>query len=95
MNCKQGDIAVLVRNLIRLKAGAIVTCVEFKAETLAWNKVFKTNIVVRNVWVVDIKPENPRCAVTVIEDRFLRPLRNNDGQDQTLTWAGLPGKVKA
>jgi len=39
-------------------------------------------------WITDPMPEQ----FVAVRDRVLWPIRPNDGQDETLTWAGLPNK---
>lgn len=84
MNCKPGDLAMIVaasRECDRPHVGKIVVIDE---------------LVDGECWATD--PELPSldegCGdmIVVWYDWELRPLRGGDGQDETLTWAGLPNK---
>ena len=86
LNCKLGDLAVIVRADIDPEhIGKIVECVEFvpshpKADVPHW----KT------------KPKLLRKStgsVLAWADSSLRPIRDNDGEDETLQW--VPRKVEA
>lgn len=75
MNCKQGDLAVIVKsNFEKAAIGRIVRCVRFNDSfgMPAWE--FEPHF--NQYWV---------CR-----DEFLRPIRDQPGEDETLTWAGLP-----
>jgi hypothetical protein len=89
MNCKQGDLAIIVKCEICPEAiGSIVRCVEFKPGHSG-----------RAAWVIDREVH----SVKVVNgfkfsggwflDACLRPIRDNDGEDETLTWAGKPEKA--
>lgn len=87
MNCKPGDLAVVVRSV----SGNL-------------GKVVRVRVMINDVEFIDGSKlrcwtfEGPTMfgslgrLVTVIPDECLRPLRDNPGQDETLTWAGLPNK---
>lgn len=36
-----------------------------------------------------------KTKFAAIQDRHLRPIRDQDGEDETLTWAGKPSEVTA
>ena len=69
MNCKPGDLALIVRAQANPAwLGRIVIVVRaFDPET----------------WVTDPMPPGFDCVF----DRALRPIRDNDGIDETMTWA--------
>lgn len=52
------------------------------------------------VWVVDGKVQwarrdgTPTIFADLAPDNSLRPIRDNDGEDETLTWAGKPADIK-
>ena len=78
MNCKRGDLAIVVNVINRKHAhriGAIVTCVEIICDV--WG---------RTGWVV--KPELEECIG--VADTCLRPIRPSEGQDETLSWKDVP-----
>lgn len=80
MNCKQGDLAIIVRapldpNFI----GKIVTCVKIDNQF-------------PDSWQTEPTLFGMDGALVVICDRGMRPIRDNPGQDETLTWAPVPKK---
>lgn len=86
MNCKQGDLAVHIggRSGINSKnLGKVMTCIEFKGKVPGWGG--------EDIWLVnaDIVLTDGGVA-SYSRDRYLRPLRNNLGQDETLNWAPVP-----
>lgn len=86
MNCKPGDLAVVVRSATNPEnIGRIVRCVDMTRRRLAgsWEEC--------ECWIVE-----PDITVYgAIADRCLRPIRPTDGEDETLTWAGKPEQVTA
>jgi len=92
MNCKKGDLAVIVVSMTRPHSvGKIVTCVSLKpcprTGAPAWiiDPPVGKEVFVHGAW----------RAGDWIEDKCLRPIRPNDGEDETLTWAGKPEQVTA
>lgn len=99
MNCQPGDLAVLVSKgnatgaiaaaiakaigipvrLTHLRAPDHCTC----SVSMVWN--FETPILVSAPGVT--------FEITGASDDVLRPLRDNDGTDETLIWAGKPQQV--
>ena len=85
MNCKPGDLAVIVRSKYG-HAGklVLVTVADRGGQPLTWE--------VEPLWNIPLKfrKEYFRCR-----DKNLRPIRDNDGPDETLAWAGKPNEVTA
>jgi len=78
MNCKPNDLAV-ISYPGNSYDGYIVRCVQFVGGE-------------HNYWRIDrLLPEQ---AQPWIADCILRPIRDQDGEDQTLTWAGKPADIK-
>lgn len=99
MNCKPGDLAVLVDSDFEENIGGLVLviCVadpqkfvpspdpvnelewecELLTQQMGWDDAENYS------WS---KPGDRQA----IYDRYLRPIRDNDGEDETLTWAGKP-----
>lgn len=85
MNCKPGDLAIVVRSFPGgiMKAGFVVTCIEVHA------RIFSTldGQVYENVWFVD--HNGNRHGVNGwplgVPDAFLRPIRPSDLEDETPT----------
>lgn len=106
MNCKQGDRAVVVRpsvlldlytgrriELVPNHMGYIVTCLQ-----LMYDPVLH-----EYGWVIDrFLPWSADCGcgkrhsgmTNTLPDAHLRPLRDDEGDDETLQWAGKPHSVE-
>lgn len=84
MNCKPGDLAVIVRSVAG-NEGRIVRCIRFVGKVRGW--------VGDDRWETDQVLIGERGGKTnAVQDSCLRPLRDpgNDAKDETLLWAGLP-----
>lgn len=80
LNCRKGDLAVVVNAAYAKELiGSIVTCARFN-DSFGWPG-WEISPVLGRYWL---------C-----HDRNLRPLRNQPGQDETLTWADVPSEVTA
>lgn len=82
MNCKPGDLAVIVRAKANPEyLGRIVRVIElYDADS----------------WQTEPLPVDPDGFVwSSIMDRALRPIRPDAGDDATLMWAGKPEQVTA
>lgn len=95
MNCKQGDLAIVVQSLAG-NEGKIVRCLEFvgtgrcDAGTIL---VAPNGRAHADLWRTDATIHTDTGSTTrLMSDSLLRPIRDNDGTDETLTWAG---KLKA
>jgi len=83
MNCKQGDLAIVIAAVWDMSTiGRVVTCIqhvpkgfETKEQRAAGN----------DVWLVSDGREK-----WLHGDSRLRPIRDNDGEDETLQWAPVP-----
>lgn len=89
MNCKKGDLAIVVRSVAG-NEGKIVRCVEFLGDSLfVGGKTYAA-------WSIDRKlPGILGGMIDRAPDAWLRPIRDNDQEDETLTWAGKPEKATA
>jgi hypothetical protein len=79
MNCKPGDLAVIVRTERvdgKKYIGRIVRCL---------------HPILDFGWIVE--PNVP--GFIGVHDRCLKPIRDNDGDDETLTWAPRRQGVEA
>ncbi len=89
MNCKQGDLALVIHDGLSIKAGAVVVCLEFvgQATSRDWQ-------VFNDVWAVEYRgsDRSPNGWWWGLPDSYLRPIRDNDGDDEMLRIAGLPNK---
>ena len=83
MNCKPGDLAVIVVGRL---AGVVVRVTSFDPIPSPDGAVF---------WLYEgeaIALDGERYES--LRDSVLRPIRDNDGEDETLTWAGKPSDIK-
>lgn len=87
MRCKPGDLAVVVRSYAG-NEGKIVRCVRY-AGLVNWRHSGRLP-----TWEIDQDlPGFGGHMSPFIADSQLRPIRDNDGEDETLAWAGKPGHV--
>jgi hypothetical protein len=87
MNCKPGDLAVLVRSMSG-NEGRIVRCVRYLGVI--------PYVVGPDAASWEIDPPIPSLqggTTDTAPDDWLRPIRDNDGDDETLQWAGKPEEV--
>ena len=93
VNCKQGDIAVIVESAAG-NEGKIVRCMELLPDLISTDK---SGGVKRGPgWTLDISlPDWAGGHSNEIHDSKLRPIRDNPGTDETLTWCDVPSKVTA
>jgi len=87
MNCKKGDIAVVVGGKYG-NEGRIVQCL--RIATKEDFKFYLTEYISAPAWIVDVALMGSLFATPIAPDKWLRPLRDNDGQDEMLRIAGLP-----
>lgn len=94
MNCKPGDLAVVVNSKAG-NDGKLVTCIRLaRAKILNRNGAFESG----PIWEVDKELASfSGSRDRYIADRQLRPIRDpgEDAQDETLLWAGSPVKEVA
>ncbi len=93
LNCRPGDLARIVNS----EAGnndKIVLCVRF-AGLVPFGFIGARPKILAG-WVIDreLRGGDGRYS-NVVEDCKLRPIRDNPGEDETLTWAGKPADVPA
>lgn len=100
MNCKQGDLAIVVKSLAG-NIDKVVQCVRLATDAEIRAANFNS-CVPRPMWVIDRRlptlhyfDESAGPSQPMYSDAWLRPIRDNDGEDETLTWAGKPEQVAA
>lgn len=78
MNCKPGDLAIVVSGSPAENVGRVITC-------LRWVRLFDIDF-----WYYEgaLVFEGERCPL--VADDCLRPLRPDEGTDEMLRIAGLP-----
>ena len=88
MNCKQGDLAVIVRS----SAGneyKIVRCLRFIPRLLQLGR--NGRVMETPCWEIDTPLRGFLGTIDCfISDSQLRPLRDSDGEDEMLRLAGRP-----
>ena len=88
MNCKQGDLAIVVRvfsDVNKWMVGRVVTCESLKI------------INGHTGWLVMDKISSPPTHMFDygwVADRCLRPIRDTPGEDETLKWLVVPTTEK-
>lgn len=90
MNCKPGDFAIFVKSYAN-NYGKIVRVTKLHIQRPFIDGTF------RDAWEYEGGPllgirGNP---VKFVPDEQLRPIRDNPGTDETLTWAPVPHKETA
>jgi hypothetical protein len=89
LNCKQGDLAVVVKSTAG-NEGKIVRCVRMhdsETHDLDGWPTFSSG----PRWVID-RPLHGLAGrpIYTCPDRFLRPLKDSDGEDEVLRLVGRP-----
>lgn len=87
MNCKPGDLAILVKANFKENLGKVCQVLAIEGE----HYVAEFPSPVR--WVAGNGRTVTARRGLVVRER-LRPLRDSDGSDETLSWAGKPQAVK-
>jgi len=88
MNCKQGDLAIVVKSLYG-NLGKVVRCLEY-AGLVRWHDN-GVSLGVLPTWKTDTEFKSNELHPTPdaaywMPDGQLRPLRGADGTDETLAW---------
>jgi hypothetical protein len=94
MNCKPGDLAVVVKSANRKNLGKIVRVLRLAVgvQLIKTDKSLSTD----TVWQTDAKIVGHLGDVHhFVRDANLRPIRPNNGEDETLQWAGKPESINA
>jgi hypothetical protein len=96
MNCKKGDLAVVVRSS-HGNEGKVVRCVQFIP---AFRRIFADGSSQTTAgWEIDprLASFDGPDACWAAPDECLRPIRDpgDDATDETLTWLPVPTKVTA
>lgn len=90
MNCKPGDLAIRVRaGFCKLiPVGAVVQVLECYGSGFSRS----SGSAAQNIWSVEYQGQHRDIngCLHGVPDSDLRPLRDNDGEDEMLRIAGLP-----
>lgn len=81
MNCKAGDLAVVVSGVPTENLGKVI-----RVTTLTDDEWWEYEGFLVPPW---------GGRADSVQDRCLRPIRDNPGQDETLTWQPTPTKETA
>lgn len=96
-NCRIGDIAVVIKSPTGKNLGKIVKCIR----RIEVNEIIdgrRMNIADDVVWLTDStltwtkKGGSHEYEAHFCRDSILKPLRDDDGDDETMIWAGKPNK---
>lgn len=86
MRCRVGDLAVYV-GTSRAHIGKVVRCVRL-ADEMEFSFRYRDG---KPAW--DVEPDLLGNN-TAVYDEALRPIRDQPGEDETITWAGKPVTTK-
>lgn len=89
LNMKVNELGIVVKSARGEQTGKIVKCVRLERNALFSNGRSA------NAWETDPPLHDTKGRATICPDEWLRPLRDSDGEDETLTWAGKPEGVTA
>lgn len=88
MNCEQGDTAYFkgcsdnrCPDCAPLR-GHVMTCVALDT--------FISILAEEPMWIVDPPQVIPLGTMAAVQDKYLRPIRGREGQDETLSWKEVP-----
>ena len=91
MNCKPGDMAIVVSSRMG-NEGKVVTCLKLRPySNLLLGPVWETDNHSILSWTLSGGYEK----LNTIPDCLIRPLRDSDGTDETLSWIDVPSEVTA
>lgn len=101
MNCKPGDLAIIIKadgdgipgQISRKLVGHIVRVVKLVKPSDEFHCY--ADLVWRFEEPILIVIDGRKYSADGMADDALRPIRDNDGEDETLTWAGKPHKETA
>ena len=103
MNCKQGDLAIVVRSKKgSQQIGKIVRCVRLAPGTVKSTDgdFINLNIDCGDWWEVDVplrlfSKAKGEVLANYCPDYSLKPLIDGDGEDEIISIAGIPSKASA
>lgn len=103
MNCKQGDLAIIVRSKKgSQQIGKIVRCVRLASGTVqsTTGEFINLNVDCGDWWEVDVplmlsSKDKGYVLANYCPDYSLKPLKDGDGEDEMISIAGNQSKVSA
>ena len=98
MNCKPGDLAYVTKAGSPNLGRVVHVVMPYDGRTSFRGRPYSQPE--GSAWIVEggglvIPNDLTPVPWHMVEDKFLRPIRDNDGEDETLTWAGKPEGVAA
>ena len=98
MNCKEGDLAVRIKApegyTGGINVGAIVKVIEYYGNGYMVTSINNVTVSVfrKALWFVEYQGEvkNHEGRRMVLPDADLKPLRDTEGDDETLAWKEVP-----
>lgn len=90
MNCRPGDMAVIVRCPYEENIGRLVRVLQPSAAFFDWDVEALQTLVACPAGFLEDQRSVPAGAVIGAFDHGLRPIRGEEGDDESLTWAGKP-----
>lgn len=98
MNCKEGEIAICVQSQAG-NVGKVCTVHRLMAKgeviisECGTKRIFNNDVPGHETWITDT-PFNwgDGGVYKIMKDKLLRPIRDQPGEDETLTWAPVPHK---
>ena len=96
MNCKEGDLAVIVRSDFG-HGGKIVRCLKPHI-SLVWRsgrRGIASSPQEVFCWQIDTPLLKKGKMHNIMNDECLRPIRDQPGADETLSWKDVPQEVAA
>ncbi len=96
MNCKPGDLAIVTKTM------GVPTAVKILGMSFKLVQILDNDPIFGPRWSIEGDHYVPSgCGnesgqrINAVADCILTPIRDNDGEDETLTWAGKPHKETA
>jgi hypothetical protein len=82
LNCRPGDLAIVVKDRLKIHLGKIVTVTQ--PGQFPWS------------WRTEPPLRDPDGVIYTPEDACLRPIRDpgDDAKDESLTWKRIPEEVE-
>lgn len=93
MNCRPGDLAIVINAGpdSAVPRDAIVRCIRFYSGPAEVQG--EPAIRFLSTWLVEYRgQEHIDGYAFQVPDQYLRPIRDNEGEDETLQWAPVPVK---
>ena len=101
LNCKPGDIAIVIESGLNLGKlvqvervyvnGEVVSRATWPDETGSGLLAWVVHSISGPLWSCNVaRTRNSSSMMRVFNDRDLRPIRQTEGADETLTWKALP-----